>query len=257
MMMRLQQLHSDRITEQVVVWGYLSNHNISGPLSVRVKKYIEWKQRVHTYREHDAQVITLLPIEIMADLLEEVRVPLLSFHKFFAMFRVAYPKIVRRLCAEVQEKTPAPDEEIFTPDGGQSNMYFVESGLLEYSYNSSFSKKSIGNAHSESHRSPSEMVWQPFEQRETIGRGSWLAEQILWTNWSHIGKLVGKIDSCLLVLEGMSFTEIVKSNSAAHCSAVYYARRFLGELNRFGKTYTDLLPKTFFDSLSDSHDDDE
>jgi len=261
MMMRLQQLESDRNTEQSVVRGYLSNHHISAALSVRVKKYVEWNQRMQTYREHDARVVQLLPHEIMADLLEEVRVPLVCLHPFFAILRLAYPRIVKRICAEVLEKTPAPDEEIFSSHDDQSRMYIVESGLLEYSLNIGGTKvKGLFSPRASDvlrKRSSSSGGQKPCEDGETLSKGSWLAEQALWTNWSHVGRLVGKSDSCLLVVECRTFTGIVKSNSAAHCSAVYYARRFAGELNRFGKTYTDHLPASFFDGLMSASAEEE
>jgi hypothetical protein len=261
MMMRLQQLESDRNTEQSVVRGYLSNHHISTALAVRVKKYVEWNQRMQTYREHDAKVVQLMPKEIMADLLEEVRVPVVCGHRFFAIFRLAYPRIVKRMCAEVLEKTPAPDEEIFSPHDDDPRMYIVETGVLEYSVSSSDKKtQGLFSSPSDLHRSRSkgQIGWQSSgDSGEMLSKGSWLAEQALWTNWSHVGRLVGKSDSCLLVVECRIFTGIVKSNSAAHCSAVYYARRFVGELNRFGKTYTDHLPGAFFDGLMSASADEE
>merc|ERR1719221_1130857 len=55
LMMQLQSLHSKRTYEQRVVRGYLAVHSISSVLSVRVKKYLEWKQRLDKSQEHDAE----------------------------------------------------------------------------------------------------------------------------------------------------------------------------------------------------------
>jgi len=228
-MMQLQSLHSRRTLEQRVVRGYLSNHSISTTLSCRIKKYIEWKQRLDKRQEHDTEIVKLLPGQLMRDLDEEVRAPLLGCYVFFRLLRPCYPGIVRRICHEaLAPLTPTPGERIFTPHDPCSKMYFIDKGRLVY-------RQDLRH-----------LLSKERHREHMVLSSQYLSEGVLWTNWEHCGELIGIEDAALLTLEAPKFAEIMRSHPAAHGSAVYFARRFIAALNRFGKRYHDLIDSDFF-----------
>merc|ERR1719335_1113901 len=98
MMMQLQALHAERNFQQRAVRSFLSSNKISTPLSVRVKKYVEWKHKLQSKTEHDEEVVRLLPTQLLMDLQSEVRAPTLESHDFFVCFTKIYPRLTRRVC---------------------------------------------------------------------------------------------------------------------------------------------------------------
>lgn len=238
MMMQLQSLASKRTHESRVVRGYLNNHKVSKALSLRIKKHIAWKQRQQRRTEHDAEVSKLLPQQLMMDLLDEVRSPLICQHHFFFFkFREAYPFVVRRLCHEaINPVAPTPGEHIFSPSDAATKMYFLVSGQLLYT--------AIYHAHRKTFRRNNQSGEQKGEMGSySITDGQYLSEPVLWTNWEHAGELQVINDAQMLSLQAERFEECVKSGqTSALASATLYARRFLACLNRFGKNYTDFIP---------------
>merc|ERR1719335_1745142 len=114
MMMQLQALHAERNFQQRAVRSFLSSHKISTTLSVRVKKYVEWKHKLQKKNEHDEEVVRLLPTQLLMDLQNEIRTPSLAMHDFFSCFMQIYPRLTRRIChSAISPQSPAPDEIIF------------------------------------------------------------------------------------------------------------------------------------------------
>jgi len=281
-MMQFQNLHSQRTYEERVVRGYLSNHDITHQLSVRIKKYLEWKQRLKQIQEYDEEVFNILPLQLMMDLLDEVRGPTCSDnHPFFSAFREAYPRVMRRLCYEAMTPTsPMPGEQVFSPGDLCTGMYFVVNGHVNYNVSTdkrmcrqkseqdkggpmriksqrmTMQNRAYGNVSSMKPR-------QTLEELSNLGlmnvtpltQGHFLSEAVLWTFWHHVGTLHVVSDSMLLVLHAQRFEEVVSIYAQAHASALLYARRFLASLNSYGKHYTDYINRNHLQEMIDTHNE--
>lgn len=234
MILQLTQLREERTGMQRAVRAYLCENNISLQLSVRVKKYIDWKQRLQT-KGGSSQVMEFLPKVLQMDLLEEVRGPLITGHSLFWAMRATHIRFFRLICFEgLRPATPAPREMIFSPNETCHQMYFIVTGILRY-----FSSR-------EALLAKNQAVEEALMSNETedivvLSNGRWLSEAVLWTHWDHRGGCMGVNDSTMLTLGSNDFAMMAKKHGPAHASGVLYARQFVAGLNRFGKNYNDIL----------------
>eukprot|EP00927_Polykrikos_kofoidii_P023652 TRINITY_DN21717_c0_g1_i1.p1 TRINITY_DN21717_c0_g1~~TRINITY_DN21717_c0_g1_i1.p1 ORF type:complete len:767 (-),score=117.22 TRINITY_DN21717_c0_g1_i1:56-2356(-) len=226
MMMQLQALHSEKTCQSRAVRGYLSEHKISATLSMRVKKYVNWKQKVQKMSDYDTVVFGILPTQLLMDLEDEVRRPTLLVHPFFHLFASVYPRLTRRLChSAVQELQPAPDETVFSYQESCSKMYFLNQGTLVYKL---MSRK--GEQMSEI-------------SQETLNGGTFMSEPAMWTSWQHKGDLLVADAGHMLCLPRQEFGELMRTHPPAHISCILYAKRFVRGLQRI-RIASDLLDPT-------------
>jgi len=241
MMMQLQSLREEQVWTQRAVCSYLMFNKISVRLSVRIKKYIDWKQRMARSLGDADRVLDMLPSMLQAEVHTEVRGPVLKTHAFFAALGDAYPKPFRVLCYEaLKPMSPAPQELIFAPQFDCVEMYFIVSGVCRYTP-MTLQQLKINN---QSGFDPEEcsLDAEGSDLRGVdLGKGKWLSEAVLWTTWEHCGVLKSLGDSTLLLLTPSAFERVAKSHPPAHASIVLYAREFVAALNRFGRSYTDII----------------
>lgn len=216
MMMQLQALQEQRTVQQRAVRCYLSSNSISNSLSSRVKQYIEWKQKHQKKSKDDEEVMQLLPIQLMMDLQEEVRGPVLAQHKFLRMFRFVYPRLTRRVThMAVQQLNPAPDELIFSAQESSTRMYFVLSGELKYTL---------------VRRKTCNTTVRLGDQ--VLTQDQYLSEAALWMHWQHRGDLVVTNFANLLTIVSLQFQSLIQTHPPAYASCVLYARRYINAIAR-------------------------
>mmetsp|Transcript_126703 Transcript_126703/g.370232 ORF Transcript_126703/g.370232 Transcript_126703/m.370232 type:complete len:862 (+) Transcript_126703:47-2632(+) len=246
-MMQLESLREERTGMERAVRAYLSVHSISLGLSVRVKRYIDWKQAMNRTTSAGEKILELLPKGLQADVLTEVRGPRIVVHDFFSAVQQYHLRQFRHVCHDALENMqPAPDEWIFMPEDVCQHMYFIISGECRYIPVNTL-KNPLGGGRepslmqhmledtvaSDSERNPHDIL--------SLTIGHWVSEAVLWTPWEHTGGLISVRDSMLLTLGVSDFARIMRSYPPAHVSAILYARQFVAGLNRFGKTYTDVI----------------
>lgn len=248
MMMQLQQLREEKMGMHRAVRGYLSDNDISKGLSVRVKKYIDWKQRMQRQIGHDLKILNMLPLALQMDLQEEVRGPLICGHKFLAAIQHHHGRIFRSICHEVlQQLAPAPGETIFVTYDECHQMFFCVAGTSSYM---PANLMQLQNQRSGSERSMVKMRTAPttpsnssseLDNSITLGPHDYLSEPCLWTSWQYCGCLVGAFDSSFLTMPATAFTKVITAHPPSHVSVIFYARRFVAGLNRFGKHFHDII----------------
>jgi len=254
-MIQRQKESEERTYLQIQVRTFLGSNKISGGLSVRVKKFIEWKQRT-AHIKHGDGVLELLPESMQADILHEVRAPRVIMHDFFGAFRSRHPRTFRTLCYEaLKGLQPAPEEWIFRPHDEGHLMYFITHGECLYSC-ARGTYRFLGESGTQTLMRQLDSALRSFSDRlgkdknpatpeETdvhlvaLKPGAWLCEAALWTAWDHIGGLICTRDATLLTLSDDAFYMVLRRHPPSHVSAVMYARQFVTELNRFGKNYND------------------
>lgn len=214
---QLQGLRRERAARHKAVHEFLSRHRISSLLSIRVRRHVD---RSHPEQVKDSNVDSLRrhSTEIMVDLLEEMRVPAFSEHRFFVSLRAKHPHLVRELCHEaMQPMLKCPDEIIFCAGEVCSRMYIVVSGHVQYCANVQ-QRDTVGAG--------------PALVRRTLHGGKWLSEAALWTGWVHRGELRAVTDCLLFALDASGFARVISSHKSAHAFAAAYARRFVESLNQ-------------------------
>lgn len=257
MMMQLQSLTDERNRQQRAVRSYLTAMKISVGLSMRVKKYVDWKLKTQDSQCRSDEVLSILHPQLVMELLCEIRGPEICGHKFLAGISRSHPRIFRRLCFEAMHVMwQAPHETIFSPADEAEHMYFVTQGSLTYSVvKIGRQLPTDGNCMLPAIDAPvKDMYWldrpgpgqqQAVEMRsidDELYKGCHLCEAALWVEWDHCGELKTITDSQMLALAAAQFQQVISSFPQVHASAVYYARCFLAALNSFGKNYTDILP---------------
>merc|ERR1712224_223009 len=113
MIIQLQGLRQEKNARHRAVGDFLGKHRVSVPLATRVRKYAD---RSQPKQIDDANIESLCRscTELLVDLHEEMRIPVLSVHPFFVSLRVKHPHLVRELCYEALEPMlKSPDELVF------------------------------------------------------------------------------------------------------------------------------------------------
>lgn len=84
---------------------------------------------------------------------------------------------------------------------------------------------------------------------EIVLPGGWLCEAVLWTEWEHVGELRSFEDVTMYVVTTKEFCDIISSHAPVFNTAALYSRKFLASFNRYGASFSDLLPDAefFFD----------
>lgn len=217
MIVQLRGLRQEKVTRQRAVCEFLGRHKISSALSIRVRRHVD-RGPAQAAREADADTLRRLSTELMVDLLEEMRLPALSVHPFFASLRAKHPDLVRELCHEaLHPMLTGPEEIVFSAGETCSRMYVVVSGHTQYTFQ------------------PRDGAGPPQVRRALHG-GQWLSEAALWTGWVHRGELRSVTDCLLFGLDASAFARVISSHESAHRVAAAYARKFVEGLNRGPQT---------------------
>jgi hypothetical protein len=274
MMMQHQQLREERMGMARAVREFLSENEISKTLSIRVKKYIDWKQRMARKLGKFDKVLGDLPIALQIDLQEEVKAPLIVHHRFFTALRAVHLRIFRLMChSQLHTHFPAPGELVFTPHIDATRMFFCISGVSRYVDAAAHGNKGnrpavrVEDMHETLRRTsevplkenPDEQGAQDEDEHGVVslGRGSYLVEPVLWTSWEHCGVLMSVSDAQYYSLGGTSFEGLIVTHPPAHVSSILYARRFVAGLNRFGRKFNDIIDITGFEEEEESDEEND
>jgi len=223
MIIQLQGLRLEMMSREKVVNDFISRHQISLPLSARVKQYVS-KSQPQQICEANVEALRRLSMDLLLDLGEEMRVPAPSTHPFFISLRSKHPHLVRELCQEaLQPMLKCPEEMVFFAGEQCSQMYFVANGNLQYT---------MSQPREQDARRPQDAAYL----RRTLSSGQWLSEAALWTSWVHRGELRVITDSFLFALDASGFARVISSHKVAHVLAASYARKFVETLNRGPQT---------------------
>lgn len=250
-MLRIQSVRTQMNAMDDAVRLFLSENDISWHLSLRVKKYVDWNQRLARGRESASTVLEILPKALQIDLQEETRGPLIAVHKLFATLQTAHPRVFRQICFDaLNTLVPAPSEIIFNRDEVCHVMYFVTLG--KYRYIEPLAHRAPSTVTLQQTNAMNAMAYSLEDEKQSLEDendhqitdlrpGAYLSEACLWTHWEHFGVLMGMKHCSHMCMEQVKLSRIAKDNPTGHASIINYARRFVGGLNRFGKKFTDLI----------------
>merc|ERR1712032_518642 len=131
--LQLEQLREETNQREYNLRLFLNRYAISTQLSMRVRKYVEWKLQWLTTENVDKQVFQLLPNNLNLELATEMRGPFICEHPLFQFVCDAWLPNFRRVCFEVLGAAcHAPEHCIFSTSDNPMFMYFVTHGRLIY-----------------------------------------------------------------------------------------------------------------------------
>jgi len=252
LMMQLHALRREKTKKIQALQGFLQENDISLRLSMKVRKYLEEQVEVHRRKEHEAELIGLLTPALLADIREEVRVPILSVHPFFSNLRDHKPRAIRRVCHEAMcDISAKKGENVFCRGDACTRMIFVLRMRLRYRQRNTCEELSTNNFQSEkdagedgagvdgAEKDGAEKVDMDVGD-QLVASGQWVSEAALWTPWENRGDLTVITEGRLLALSTTEFVEVVSQFTAVLLEVSRYAKRFVQEMNSDTKMQTDL-----------------
>jgi len=215
---QLQGLRSEHAARHASAGDFVRRHRISSPLALRIRRYIG-SSGPECVRDTNADALRRSSIELIVDLLEEMRVPAFSAHPFFVNLRAKHPHLVRELCQEaLQPLLRHPDQLVFRAGDVSSRMYVLISGHALYT--------------ASVHQQDAPPGSPPTLVKRALRGGQWLSEAALWTGWVHRGELWAVTECLFFALDASGFAQVISSHKSAHTFAAAYARKFVEGLNR-------------------------
>jgi len=253
--MQIQFLSSEARQLDNAVRLFLSSNDVSWHLSLRVKKYVFWKQRLERKLVGFSKVVEILPKAMQKDLQEEVRGPNIASHRLFTALKDMHPRMFREVCYDaLRPCAPAPGEVIFNMAEACFHMYFVLDGtyryivpcvrgLTKFEAEESITAEMIGIQLVEHRPHDAHKVNRNDEQTHVhvLSKGRYLSEACLWSDWDHCGICLASKRSEHMTMNSEEFARLARAHPAAHCSLIYYARSFMAGINTFGKHFTDII----------------
>lgn len=216
MLVQLEGLRQDRLIRSKAVSAFIKKYHVSPLVSLRMHRHVRLCLPQHI-RPGRAATLQRSAKELMVDILEEFRLPILGAHTFFASLRESYPQLVR----EVYRKAMDPllvlvDDHAFRTGEVCTRMYVLISGTGLYTINTPAKRDGSGGG----------------QDQIALPCGQWLSEASLWTNWVHKGDLQVTSDSLFVTIDAAEFARIISTHQTVHTFAATYARKYVEELNQ-------------------------
>mmetsp|Transcript_51952 Transcript_51952/g.121816 ORF Transcript_51952/g.121816 Transcript_51952/m.121816 type:complete len:850 (-) Transcript_51952:328-2877(-) len=249
-MLQLQQLMDRESGYKRLLQRYREMHSLSFPLLYLAKRHIKDRSTLDSDLDTEAQLLRLLPVQTQADLLMEVRMPLLSNHPLFRVLKGEYNATLRTMLTQaVKQESSRYMETVFAKGSVCHQMYFVDGPRLLYSRDTGlkswladrgvdFEKKTkksparrvqnmLGRK-SQFLESQNEML-----QNYELPKGSYLCEACIWADkWVNQGDFISTSHSKLVTIRSDAFAEAVSKHEDSKHFVSYYARHFVEELRK-------------------------
>jgi len=249
--MQFNLVHYEQIANRSSLRGYLKDRRVSVQLSASAQMYLQ-SQKPPTAEASRAQLEVLgkLPLDMLMDIHEGGRSPLLAAHPFFRNLRIGHPYSMRTICYAALAEVPTwVGDDVFTVGESCSRMLFVDRGTLIYVISDVGGEESTVAA-----QPPVAEPWKNDGLRSggrvqhmttgatevVVSPDQWTSEPALWIAWNHRGDLRALSLGRLLALDVASFAAVIARDKAVNSEAASYARRFI-EYIKCGGPLSDLM----------------
>uniref|UniRef100_A0A7S0B6R0 Ion transport domain-containing protein n=1 Tax=Pyrodinium bahamense TaxID=73915 RepID=A0A7S0B6R0_9DINO len=204
-MTALRSQNADRRRQDAAIRRYFDENKVSVNLGKCVMDWIQnnGKRRKTKVHESDIPVLKDVPERLLLLLHQEVYLPRLTTHPFFAEYQEIDFNGLRKICHRAtSEQALLAEQELFSRATPATHMYFVVSGTLAYYLNA---------------LPPHSLV-----------AGEWACEVVLWIPWVHRGSLCAETFTELVTLDAAAFQKITpKGSKALHRFLRAYAALYL------------------------------
>lgn len=169
MVLQMENLFYERQKQERLVRGFLSENSISGALQERIRRHVHSYYSRKAQEEQQEMVLAHLSTNLVADLMTELRLPLLQTHPFFRQYTEGFPRGMAKLCQAFQVLSGVRGDTIFQASDVASAMYCVFKGELRYV---PLVSPEVGRASAESARSAEEKKKAEAKRREDSRRST-------------------------------------------------------------------------------------
>lgn len=219
-MTRMQILSNEDSRKISVLKRYLSDHNISQQLKIRVQRNAQHALTQHQKNmpENQVELLKMISEPLRVELHFEVHATTLMIHPFFLCYNDVNSMGLRKVAhVAVEPFNISSGDVLFTENEEPQvpRMFFVLNGRLMYE--------------------------QEWGKTQVVDGGAWMCEGCLWTNWVHCGTLRALSESQMLCLDAKKFQDAFKSFQQSHG-------------NQYGTAFVDWLNAGDRSSLSDIGD---
>merc|ERR1719329_763405 len=220
-----QEKHKRRKRNLALVQTYVLKHAISVPLAVRAKRYIDFEHEAKLRSEREAELLAILPHDMVLEFQHEAYSPVTNRHDFFAELHCKDLRTHYHICHKAISSTLVlSGEVVFTSGDACGRMRFVTEGALSYAFGS------VAQSERLKPQPPGKDAWHGVDiQPVSVGIG--LSEAVLWTPWEHRGELWSPHGGSLLAVAAEEFADVLRKHEQGLVVAAIHARFFVEELN--------------------------
>jgi len=215
-MTQLRQLGWTYQKNLSVLRKFLHTNKVSNGLSVRVIKYVEHRLSVRKaeMRESDVPLLGTLSSQLVMELQQELRAPILRGHPFFKLYADVCPDAMREVCYKaITSGSFLRGDNLFL-DMPAESMIFLAKGRLEYVQAYDYS------------------IGLDDPEGVIISEGGWVSELAMWVDeWDCCGELFALDISDVLYLDGPLFVETSMKFREVFRGVVKYANSVLDRIN--------------------------
>ncbi|CAJ1378372.1 unnamed protein product [Effrenium voratum] len=267
-MLQLQQLMDKESGYKRLLQRYNEVHNLSWTTVYLARRHIEDRTNLESDMNLEKELLRLLPLQTQADLLSEVRFPLLVHHPLFRLLRGEFYSAMRNvLITAVKQEPTRHMETIFAKGSVCHQMYFVDGRKLVYSKDTGLKNwlaicgldfelqtRSAANRMRNllrGHRAlqAQEGILSTYE----LSEGTYLCEASLWVDkWHNQGDFVSLAHSKLVAINSDAFAEAVAKHEDTLKLVSLYARNYVEMLRALAdanQVRSDLLDSDLFTML--------
>lgn len=207
MMIQVQQVKEVSVRDKATLRRFLTEHNVSMALSMRVKNYADELLDRQRAKTREVNVLSQLPPVLRIDLELEIHSKTLQSHGLFHAYLKGYLQAMRSLCnSAIDTLVLFQGNQLFSEGQLGENMYFVIDGSMEYS-------------------------WQGEEF--LVANNEYVSEAVLWIEWVHCGEmLAGGMCNNVLAVKSEKFNEVASGHRRTRNFTAFYAEGFLDKLNQ-------------------------
>jgi len=173
----------------------------------------------------------MLPKRLDTELHNQIYLPCLIKHPFFASFHEVHPHAMGKLYRCFEEMSLDLAQELFTVGERAEMMYFSFNGSMKYIPQFDERKISTGSnriSHASVSTSLSALCGQGFTSAEgsNVEPGQWVSEPVLWIQWQHCGHLVAQVHSELFAIKADRFQALMQRDLVDAWQPARYAKLY-------------------------------
>lgn len=221
---RLQIVTARSATQMTMLNQYLYDNHISTKIALRVQRNVMYalEQETKNTPESKIELLNLVSGPLRVELHYEINLPILSWHDFFGCYNLSNSPAMRRICHMAISRLALCRGDILFNQGEippKPSMFFCMNG--KFHYQRYFEGGLAGRL-------------QPIRQEQIF------CEQVLWTQWVHLGQMRARSESNLFLLDAEKFQSIASQ---------FQTREFYPK--KYAKEFVEVLVHTDFDEISD------
>mmetsp|Transcript_130525 Transcript_130525/g.325621 ORF Transcript_130525/g.325621 Transcript_130525/m.325621 type:complete len:251 (+) Transcript_130525:1-753(+) len=212
-------MQDDRSKQFWLLRRYLRQHNVQSQLSFRVLRYIEYacREQEDVVSEGRVTVLNLLSEQLRNELLYVVSFACMTTHPLFEKAGNISNLGMNQLSSTALAHTfLAVGDVLFSKGTKAAHMFILVSGELQY------------------------VKAEDFEtgQGVNVKGDDWLCEQVLWSDWIHLGSGLSIVECKMVSIHPQAFADVIRRDIPTFMLTCLYARNFINWLN--GLPYGDL-----------------